>query len=633
MSTFVLDQGGVIHRLTVIGIPHDVIKPYSDLIAKWVRCSGVEWTVKRLKSLKVDFIRIRAGLDPTSRIRKNSLGEIYGPIGRLFRWGLKNRKQFYRTVQALMSYSNFVSNSLTKSQREKFESAVNCSTPLTLGPTFYTTLVKVVQKFVGQREVRFREDLNSRLITFRGSPNKKAPVVKGRSVIQNQHLDAEAEYLLSDSGTRLYMYFKDLYGPCLDGLAGLTKALDRRLFDVRGDVLHPENHLIGSVHFLQEPGLKLRSIASPFRINQIVMNPLGKSCYSIVRSLPWDCTFDQSRAVPHIQAALADGKTVHSVDLSSATDYFPLELQSFVLRSIFGSSSRDVKLFEFLSRGYWNSSIGPVSWKRGQPLGLYPSFAVFTLTHGLLLALLSNNQHDDQFFVVGDDVVILNDDLYHRYIALLKLLGCPWSSDKSLSSNRLSEFAGKIITDTDVIDQYKWRKMSDDNFLDLCRNLGPRSRSLLTRNQKMVFDVVKHLLPPIGLNFSKDGSDYHSMMVETESVLSVRQEVVLGSLVGLTPLIYSNLATDGVVNDLSKYTMDAYRQPYGISSIISTFDEKVRAAFHGLPFEKMVEENTAFAVLVNDLPGANRDDPRLPLEFVEPSRLTTLQKIQRLLGI
>jgi hypothetical protein len=135
--------------------------------------------------------------------------------------------------------------------------------------------------------------------------------------------------------------------------------------------------------------------------------------------------------------------------------------------------------------------IGQVSWKRGQPLGLYPSFAAFALTHGLTLLGLNNGFHNS-FFILGDDVVILDETLATRYLQLLKMLGCPVSQSKTIVSKQLVEFAGKVITEKSVIPQYKWRAVSDNSFLDICRNLGPRSKRLLRNRQR---SVVEHLAP------------------------------------------------------------------------------------------------------------------------------------------
>jgi hypothetical protein len=54
------------------GIPRQISHPFVRDFDKWVRNSGEEWTVSRMKSIKLDFIRLKAGLDMSSTwIRKN----------------------------------------------------------------------------------------------------------------------------------------------------------------------------------------------------------------------------------------------------------------------------------------------------------------------------------------------------------------------------------------------------------------------------------------------------------------------------------------------------------------------------------------------------------------------------------
>lgn len=79
-------QEGLRRRLQVIGIPSYTIDGLVNLMVKWEQCSGVEWTIKRLKGLKVDLIRQQSQLPPLQWIRKNRKGQLAGIIGSLFRW-------------------------------------------------------------------------------------------------------------------------------------------------------------------------------------------------------------------------------------------------------------------------------------------------------------------------------------------------------------------------------------------------------------------------------------------------------------------------------------------------------------------------------------------------------------------
>jgi hypothetical protein len=259
----------------------------------------------------------------------------------------------------------------------------------------------------------------------------------------------------------------------------------------------PAGHLIP---LTKDGGWKVRWIASPYRLHQLALAPLGSALFRLLEDLPWDCTYDQSKPYSIIQEHLRSGKEAFAVDLTSATDYFPLEVQLSVLRAILPES--DVLLFEELSRCRWKSKeLGEVRWTVGQPMGLYPSFPSFALSHGLLLHFLSGGR-PNTFFVLGDDVVILNRSLYDAYVQSLDVLGCPHNPSKSLISKGLTEFAGKIITSERVVSAFKWRDPNSENFMELMRTFGQHFRPLLRPRERRVYDLVASLLPPYGANHS-----------------------------------------------------------------------------------------------------------------------------------
>jgi hypothetical protein len=607
---------GARHRLAVIGVPGFIINPMVDDVVKWVKCSGAEWTVRRLKDLKLTFILRNAGspkyLAPW--VRKNSRGDYSGWIGSLINWcqdkgnWRKSLKRFARTIQALNIYTLFRAPEATEMQLQKFMKGVNSTDDVGLGyEEFYSPFLNHVRRVIGKRMVK--RGGNS-VIEYRGSPTKVAPRPHGLDrVPQDKSVISEMEWFSSPQNYIFGWEYNELYAPIFAPVDGpLVKPKP---------VPKPDEYLYGGeVHFLQEPGLKLRAIASPYRIHQLALKPLGDAIYSIVRGLEWDCTFDQSKALPTIQAKLREGLMVYSVDLTGATDYFPLEIQLAVLREVFGEI-KDIELLQEIAQMRWKSHIGDIQWKRGQPLGLYPSFGMFTLTHGLVLDYLAKGV-PGLFYVVGDDVVILDECLYKAYIEFLNITHCPYSADKSLSSNILAEFAGKIITAYQVIPQYKWREMSKDNFLDICAQLGPRSRDLLNPRQKRVFDVVKHLLPPIGLNFSKPESNMVSMMLETDKLMSRIERSGVRSLVDLTHHVHKLSYENDVPYQLNEKKVQQIRQ---------VFDEKTLLVFSQTIFSRC----KAVWNMVSDIPQALDLKPRLPTEDYTPSRVSTLFRYEGIL--
>lgn len=601
------------NRLYAIGIPSYIARPLVSTVVRWVQCNGPEWTISRIKSVKLYLIHLEGGLNasPPEWFKLNRKDELSGPFGMLIRWmnrinPRKKRKRFNQVVNALGVYT-LLTNPLepTERQLEKFTKGVYSSRPLGLVFSDYKAYLDLVRRVIPRIEID--RSVDNSLLVYRGSSQKRAPKIDGSgSIPQDSDIASELDY--SSVNYQMAWEFNALYQPVVKGYIGPNH---------KRKPVTPHS-FVGEVHFLQEPGFKLRSIASPYRIHQLALKPIGNSIYSLVRTLPWDCTFDQSKPFPIVQDHLRNSHECHSIDLSGATDYFPLELQLGTLREIFGDVL-DIELIEFISRSPFKSSQGPIRWEHGQPLGLYPSFGMFTLTHGLLLLFLNNGRHNNEFFVVGDDVIILSKSLRDKYIEVLNALKCPWSPEKSISSSSICEFAGKIITKDAIIAQYKWRRMSDDSFLDLCRALGPRSRILLTKKQKEVFDVVKHLYPPLGLNFSKPDSDLISCIKETELIMAKRQERVVRSLCDLSEVLHRNMYRS------SDWSMDV---DY-IRRIVDAFDEKVAKAYQ----KTVVSRLRSMYHLFDDLPRALGIEPRLPTKHYTPSRVTMLSRLRQFLGL
>lgn len=622
MSVSSLEQG-LRTRMWVIDIPVMYREDFIQLILKWVRCSGEEWTIKRLKSLKVDLYRRKAGLPSQSWVRKNRKGDIAGCIGGLFRWSDKSDKNFRKVVQTLMCYTVFVYSVPTSSQVKKFTEALAASPP----PLWrnLSRFSKSIKKNFGSRTVDRTSEVS--LLLYRGSSSKRKPSTGMRSVPQDSNILEDSDLLVaSDRGKHVVYKYQKLFAPVFKGLDHYPKLPPYFVWvDHEIDPMQIEG---GKIAFIQEPGGKLRSVASPFLAYQLALRHFGSAVYELARHLPWDCTHDQSKPVRTIQDRMRDGTTIHSVDLTSATDYFPLEVQVSAMRAIYGNID-DIALFELISRSKWSSPVGEVRWNRGQPLGLFPSFAVFTVTHGLLLWYLNGETWNKDFFVLGDDVVILNDNLYHRYIETLNTWGCPYSPDKSISSSQICEFAGKVITSELLIPQFKWREISNNNFVDIARQLGQRSRILLSKRQKAVFDKIKHCTSPKGLGFSYQGSTLTEMESLTHQIFGSPEEKVLDSLVDQAGVIYRNLYGSPRRNQVLLSKPTEISVPV-VLEMVATFDKKVRMVLQSLLpwFHEEIHDPR----LYSGVPGGLGNTELPPVKLL-PSRLTSLDRYERLLGI
>lgn len=163
---------------------------------------------------------------------------------------------------------------------------------------------------------------------------------------------------------------------------------------------------LSKLAFLSEGGGKTRVIAIGDYWSQQVLKPLHKGIMNMLRKLPTDGTYDQGAQANRIKSRA--GNEAESIDLSSATDRFPRALQKILLEVLISEeyawhwenlmTNRD---FEYQNRR--------VRYARGQPMGLYSSWAVFALTHHVLIAFAASRKGINSFLkyaVLGDDVVI-----------------------------------------------------------------------------------------------------------------------------------------------------------------------------------------------------------------------------------
>jgi hypothetical protein len=136
----------------------------------------------------------------------------------------------------------------------------------------------------------------------------------------------------------------------------------------------------------------------------------------------------------------------YSFDLSAATDRFPLALQERVVRSLLNSTEKAKAWSEILSNKEfyvpWEDKF--VKYEVGQPMGAYSSWAVFALSHHIIVqyaAYLIGEYPTKKYILLGDDIVIGGDLLAKTYKELIGALGVGISEHKTHVSINTYEFA------------------------------------------------------------------------------------------------------------------------------------------------------------------------------------------------
>jgi hypothetical protein len=216
----------------------------------------------------------------------------------------------------------------------------------------------------------------------------------------------------------------------------------------------------GKISVIQEQGGKGRIVCSPNAWVQLYAYPyhvvLARTIQVMEKHQHEDletgyfgrsCMWDQPFGLPPILDAVKSRSFAQAIDLSSATDRFPLQLQQTLLDQMglgyFADALEDLK-------GPYLGPDGEDWWYRtGQPMGLYGSFPLFHLSHFTVLDCLCRwlclPMGKTHYVVLGDDVVVFDPLLALTYRACLSWLGVPVSEAKCYQGSVI-EFAGFMVT-------------------------------------------------------------------------------------------------------------------------------------------------------------------------------------------
>lgn len=249
-----------------------------------------------------------------------------------------------------------------------------------------------------------------------------------------------------------------------------------RSLDVYGKTLHEEDNTflwegtrpirgfsygrgLGKLGFLPEPAGKIRVFAMVDSLTQMLFKPLHAAVFEILKRIPQDGTHDQE--APAKLLAGKGIKTFWSYDLSAATDRFPISLQQTLLGFLLGPVPARQWRSILIDRDYIVPRVisekqrvprgtpETVRYGAGQPMGAYTSWAVFALTHHLLVQYAAFKAFGkfrwfELYALLGDDVVIAHYRVAEQYLLLLQEIGVEVGLAKSLiSSNGTFEFAKK----------------------------------------------------------------------------------------------------------------------------------------------------------------------------------------------
>jgi hypothetical protein len=213
-----------------------------------------------------------------------------------------------------------------------------------------------------------------------------------------------------------------------------------------------DSERIRKLSIIEDPEAKARVIAIFDFWSQEALKGIHDTQFKILRALSQDRTFTQDPIITNKRA----GESYHSIDLTAATDRFPIEIQENMIEALYNRDlARSWKSILVDHEFYvpWEDTY--VKYNTGQPMGAYSSWSTFAICHHLVVAYaakLNNITNFKEYILLGDDIVIYNDAVALSYKNLMQRLGVDTSPHKTHTSLTTYEFAkrwfheGKEIT-------------------------------------------------------------------------------------------------------------------------------------------------------------------------------------------
>lgn len=399
---------------------------------------GIVAVVTYLKGLKSALLQ---GVDRTTTVALNSKGEWKGPASFLrSKFNKPDRKEKARIIRILNVYGRWEKTTVEASDIDEF-----------------VATVKVIRYIKDPIDIDDEEVIRGAAITRRARFTKSLPL--------QHNMKVPLTVSAGGSSYRSDLTLEDHYSAMLKNCPNIMRRnrnflnsiwnVDRPMMGGTWTVNGREQTLdwdskplrgvVGKISFLtKDRGLKVRCIANPLLGLQMSLSRLQDACNLFLQGLPESHVHDQESAISKIQGWCQEGRKLWSFDLSKATDHFPLSVQEHVLKTVFPGLIDDIHLFTDVCRGSWVLPDGRTqTYNTGQPMGLAPSFACFSITHTLLVRSLGGNV--DNFVTCGDDIVIADKDLADRYLTKIESYGVKISLSKSLANSTKAEFVGRII--------------------------------------------------------------------------------------------------------------------------------------------------------------------------------------------
>jgi len=488
-------QTNLCKGLRACGIPRKQAHEILNIVEKWERESGPEWTNSRIKDLRQWYETTLTGQPKPPQWFKHTK-EGY-PVG-IWKWvfDLKPAK----ALGVLSLNTVFYEHKLTETQKKKFLHGLAGNQSQDREDLERLPKVQMNWKKPKQMpEIQFPT-----LFDMTGS----IPIHECRSTVRPDGklgLALKALRASWESVPQVTFNFldrQDLLGYMPVDVVGN---------DYQLELDRPHERCVGRVSVLQQPQLKARIVGNPNRVLQVTLEPLKTIYMDCARKLQSDVTHDQESGVAWVQSKLRQGIELAGSDLTSASDLLDVELSLELVDRVFGfpeiQGYREYEqYFLEVSRSKWYcpSLDREVQWSQGDVLGTGPSFGLLTLTNNAAAltayrcavkegAIDKSIPWSDSFRIVGDDIV-MRAPMEPHYTRIIEDLGGEINHSKTLKSDRVAEFAGRVITsNSSYLKAIKYSEPSDNSFMSYVAQLGDQAKYLLMPKQRQVYNLLKEV--------------------------------------------------------------------------------------------------------------------------------------------
>lgn len=335
-------------------------------------------------------------------------------------------------LRALMTIMTFTKSWTPKSkERKRMSPDYSSIDKESIVSSPYTIPIWFIKEFVSVHKMQLKEPLytdRDHYISTKMSPNGPSTI---SSIWSWQSLEPKTIESIKFFLAGQWNYFTDWWEKLKD-------------LPVKGKI---KLGLSGKLAIREDPEGKLRVIAMVDYHSQFVLRRLHKELFSLLKLLPCDRTTTQDP----FHKWEDNREYFYSLDLSNATDRFPIDLQGKLLSVIYNNRLYADHWKQLLvSRAYYDPQGNKHFYSVGQPMGAYSSWVMFTLTHHLVVSWAAHlSGYDpftfDQYIILGDDIVIKNQRIAQRYTNIITKLGVSISKQKTHVSKDTYEFAKRWI--------------------------------------------------------------------------------------------------------------------------------------------------------------------------------------------